>query len=863
MAFKQPQTTSSVPETPDLLLRELPRRKIPDVMPHQAEIMKAYASSSIDKADVALQLPTGSGKTLVGLLVAEWRRRKFKERIVYLCPTKQLVHQVAEQARDKYGISVETFVGQKRKYSPASKANYSQAERIAITTYSGLFNTNTFFDNPDVILLDDSHASENYIASNWTLRIGRLEKSHQALHQSLCNVLSSHLSSATMTKLRGDWQDANDKGWVEMLPASIGLKIRDDIVHTLDAHIQNLDLRYPWSLIRDHLDACNIFLSGSEILIRPLLPPTFAHASFSAAKHRIYMSATLGEGGDLERLTGRKSIHRLPAPGGWDSQGVGRRFFIFPEMSLTDEQIRELRNRFIDRAGRAVILVPSSTKAKQIVKELKENTSAEIFEVEHIENSKADFSSSPNAVAVIANRYDGVDFSGDECRLLFIEGLPKAMNAQERFLMSRMGANALYHERVQTRVIQAIGRCTRSLEDFSAVVVTGEDLPDYLSDIKRREYFHPELQAEINFGVFQSKDTDADNIFENFDIFLKNDKDWEEANQSIVDDRKLLTKSALPAINELQHSVEHEVEFQTAMWRRDFGSAVTHAESVLGNLTRPQVRGYRALWHYLAGTAALIGKESTGDALLGSKSQHHYGKAYEAAPDVSWLYGFAKNAAPSVLERLTTSPSLIEQVERLGSNISDLGISHSRKFSEKEAEILTGLAKPATFEQAQTSLGMLLGFKSNKVEAEGSPDPYWICGNTCIVFEDYVDTDEDGTLDVKKARQAASHPNWIRSNVQGIEGCEILSVLLTPASNIRSAAIPQVANVYLWTRTEFDAWVTRVFEEIRRLRTFFSEEGDLEWNAKASESLQSAGLDIESLATYLKSQPAGEKMNPV
>src|SRR5690606_7889026 len=136
----------------------------------------------------------------------------------------------------------------------------------------------------------------------------------------------------------------------------------------------------------------------------------------------------------------------------------------------------------------------------------------------------------------------------------------------------------------QTRVIQAIGRCTRSLEDFSAVVVTGEDLPDYLSDIKRREYFHPELQAEINFGVFQSKDTDADNIFENFDIFLKNDKDWEEANQSIVDDRKLLTKSALPAINELQHSVEHEVEFQTAMWRRDFGSAVTHAESVLGNL---------------------------------------------------------------------------------------------------------------------------------------------------------------------------------------------------------------------------------------------------------------------------------------
>ena len=60
------------------------------------------------------------------------------------------------------------------------------------------------------------------------------------------------------------------------------------------------------------------------------------------------------------------------------------------------------------------------------------------------------------------------------------------MNAQERFLMTRMAANALYNERIQTRVVQAIGRCTRSLEDYSAVVVSGEELPDYLADLRRR-----------------------------------------------------------------------------------------------------------------------------------------------------------------------------------------------------------------------------------------------------------------------------------------------------------------------------------------------------------------------------------------
>jgi hypothetical protein len=38
-----------------------------------------------------------------------------------------------------------------------------------VTTYSSLFNTNPFFSNPGVIIVDDAHAAENYIASLWTL----------------------------------------------------------------------------------------------------------------------------------------------------------------------------------------------------------------------------------------------------------------------------------------------------------------------------------------------------------------------------------------------------------------------------------------------------------------------------------------------------------------------------------------------------------------------------------------------------------------------------------------------------------------------------------------------------------------------
>ncbi|MCA1367217.1 DEAD/DEAH box helicase [Bradyrhizobium sp. BRP14] len=124
MAFKKPATSSTVPESPDRLFLDLPRRKYPSLYDHQGQILRSYASNAVKASDVALQLPTGSGKTLVGLLLAEWRRRKFRERVLYLCPTRQLVNQVVSEASSKYGLNVESFTGSAKTYDPNSKANY-------------------------------------------------------------------------------------------------------------------------------------------------------------------------------------------------------------------------------------------------------------------------------------------------------------------------------------------------------------------------------------------------------------------------------------------------------------------------------------------------------------------------------------------------------------------------------------------------------------------------------------------------------------------------------------------------------------------------------------------------------------------
>jgi superfamily II DNA or RNA helicase len=96
MPFKLPQTSKPCPVDPEALFRDLRRKTVPGLLSHQADLLRSYMEVHDQHSDIALQLPTGSGKTLVGLLIAEWRRRRYGERVVYLCPTRQLVNQVAE-----------------------------------------------------------------------------------------------------------------------------------------------------------------------------------------------------------------------------------------------------------------------------------------------------------------------------------------------------------------------------------------------------------------------------------------------------------------------------------------------------------------------------------------------------------------------------------------------------------------------------------------------------------------------------------------------------------------------------------------------------------------------------------------------
>lgn len=863
MAFKKSQTGSPAYDTPYDLFKTLSGRQFPDLMTHQIKILESYQKDGLDKKDVALQLPTGSGKTLVGLLIGEWRRRKFNERVLIVCPTKQLVNQTNNQAVESHKIRTIPFTGSKREYNPNEFSEYQLAKKVGITNYSSLFNTKPAFEKPDVVIIDDAHAAENYIANMWSVSINPLNSYHKALFDHIAICLKSKIKNLDYVRLSGKGNSQSGIGVIEKLPTPALHEISDELTHVISQYIEDTDQKYAWSLLRGKLLSCHLYYSASGILIRPIIPPTWSLNSFTRAKQRIYMSATLGNGGDLERLTGRKKIHRIATPKNFQSQGVGRRFFIFPELQCGPEEADKQRLTFIKRAGRSVVITPDKISRDRIATAIENELNFKTFSARDIEESKSNFLATSNASAVMANRYDGVDFPNDESRLLCVDSLPRAANLQEMFLMTRLSAQVLFNERVQTRVIQAIGRCTRALQDYSAIFVTGRELQNTLTEPSNQKYLSPELQAEIKFGINQSIDIPPAEMFENFEIFLEHGEEWETANEQIVRDTKDLKQESFPALASLASSVASEVNYMERIWAEDYLGALESAKEVLSKITNgSELRGFRGLWNYLAGSAAYLESQSSESTYI-SVARDHYKAAMAASSGLSWLAKLSRLHGIRDIVVDNKDNDLDRQIEALGKTIVSLGNLHDKNFAEKEADILTGLNDPKTFEKAHRDLGLFLGFDAGKVETSGSPDPWWLSDSKCFVFEDHAGAKEKSVLDVKKCRQVSSHPQWIEENLREIDNQEIISILISPVSKVDRGGAPHLKTVSYWNLEDFRNWVKNSFSVIRALRTELKAEPDLVWITKAKELMEDNLMTANSLSKFFEENIAYNKLEHV
>jgi len=770
------------PSTPEALFADLarpPESPAKFLWSHQADLLREYHGNHLDTPDIALELPTGAGKTLPALLIAEWRRRARGDRVVYLCPTRQLAHQVAHHAY-LYGIRVATLVGPHGGWEKRQLYEFQAAETIAVATYSTIFNTSPKVKQPQVLVLDDAHAAESYVADAWSIRIPR----ENPLYEVMIETLAPALDPVYAQLLRSPEPDPRAAQEVALISPEYLHRRAKDLIEILSS--MDGDHHWATSMVGGRLGACLGYVGYREILIRPFIAPTFAHPAFEEAQQRVYMSATLGESGELERAFGRRAIERLPVPVGWEQHGSGRRLFVFANRvkGVSPEQVATAVLKVV---GKAVVISPDergSALAQQVL-----GDGLPVFGKSDIEASMEPFAKADTGLLMLTSRYDGIDLPDRSCRLVYLYELPGGVHLQERFLMLSLGASGVLQERVRTRIVQGAGRCTRNPGDYAVVVIMGETLTGFCGMAEVQAALHPEVQGEFIFG-WDNSNQPVDEVLGIIRKFLAQDLDpwWAESVEPHLSEQRARLARVLPEGAEaLRAAAQDEVAAIQAAWRGEWSRAMGKADEVVTKVGGAQKRRkpYQALWNYLGSQWAAIAAKEENKPELATVSAQLLEKAHEAASNRTWMH---RDALPVVAETDAYSEALIQEAVATFAPVSVGAPGKFEKWSEQLRSRVDGTDATA-FELGLQQLGVMLGYRSTRYTEPAAPDVGWEAPlGPWVALEAKSEESPQGEVSVATVRQANTHLDWMAAKLDKPAPANSMSVIASPRGNVDRTA---------------------------------------------------------------------------
>ena len=748
MAFrgKTKRAAQQFPSPEELYLNgTLPRttEAVPSLWLHQGDVIRAYAENHQATPDLALELPTGTGKTLPGLLIAEWVRRKAEGPVVYATPTKQLARQVAATAQ-REGIPAGVLVGRARDWDPIDEASVEGGEAIGITTYSSIFNSSPKLPEPRLLLFDDAHAGEQFVGNEYAINIRRHED--QAAYLAILEPLKPFLSGLLIQRLEGQPDPGAHHQVRLILPA-----VDPAALTRLDAALAALPSPYSYkvAMIRAGLASCCVYLSYGGIQIRPMIPPTFENHVFVRAMQRIYLSATLGSGGELERAFGRREIVRMPLPTETPPRS-GRRLFVFPDIVKGNDPVG-LTKRIISLTDKALVLSQESVANTEAAAKALADDGVPVLGRDDLEQQGLGvFASAPTGVLGLANRYDGLDLPGSACRIVVLGGKPDAVGLQEKFLSERAEAYAALAERVRTRIVQGAGRCTRGPNDYAVVVVLGSDIMKYFSRPENLKALEPELQAEVEFGWQNSKGADPDEVIENVEMFLEHDADWRKHGEpAVAEFRQDAIKVEPRSADALGKAAALEVEAWQLAFGGDWLGASEKLQEAVPHVGPEPTRGYRGLLLYIAGVWLHLGAQ---DETQRARARQLVREAALAANRATWLKEMRD------LPGAEEVPLVPMDVVAINAVVARLrGQLKPKQISTALTEMQEALAQDeaSRYERGLTTLGSFLGAEASKPKGQGRCDSAWVWGTAVwMTIEAKSEEHDDGLLPLKDVRQA-------------------------------------------------------------------------------------------------------------
>lgn len=691
----------------------------------QTEVLELWYQNR-NKKDNIIKMNTGSGKTVVGLLLLKSCINENKGKCVYVVPDNYLVEQVIKEAND-LGINVTKDI---------DNINFISGKAILVINIHKLINGKSVFGingkiDIDSILIDDVHSCLEIAETKSMISINR--EKYTKLYQDILDMFYDSLKQQNESNLI-NIKDGDYASSPMLVPFwDFNNKITE-LLNKFKDYKQEDIFKFNAPMIIDMLELCDCCISYDCIEISMRNLPIYKISSFENANRRIFMSATLEDDSILIRdFDIDPNINNVICPK--NATDIGDRLIITPQAinpNITDEEIK-YQLKELSKHYRIVVIVPSCRRAIYW-----NDVADRIFNNDNI-NSINNYNL---GLDILINRYDGIDLKDDKCRVIVIDGLPNASTNYDQIKESMLSSSDdILREKVQ-KIEQGMGRGVRSNEDFCGIIIMGSKMPKILYDKQTRKYFSVATlkQIELSEMIVESMERkDIKEFFEVLQLCLNRNEEWTRISRSVVSELKYKNKLNIP---------NREVKFRRAcneLLAKNYNSAIKILEEYINEEKNEVLKGYAQM--ILAKYINLINPNRAQEVLLSAKKLN-------------------KNIiAPINGIRYQKTDMYNEQAKELQNFIKNNNIKPN-EYLIMINDILSNLNFESShneFEESIRLLGKYIGLFSERPEKEynnGGPDNLWGMGDNLYYVIECKNESNSTEISKRDCGQLHNSKSW-------------------------------------------------------------------------------------------------------
>lgn len=751
---KLSQTTIEPKSNPIEIYNTLDRKSVTGFLrPVQENILEKWYTSYKDKKDLIIKLHTGEGKTLIGLLILQSHINQNHSPSLYICANRHLVEQVCEEA-EKFGIAHCKLLD-----GNGIPNEFSSGQKILITHAQKVFNGKSVFGlgnksiEATTVILDDSHECIDTLKRAYTITIKK--NNNEKLYDSFLGLFEDSLRD----QREGSFIDIKNGEYDTLMavPYWEWTKKKTEVLDLLSSHRGDRQILFAWSLLRDSIEKCECYITGTKIEIFPYSTNIEQFGTFANAKHRILMSATTQDDAFfIKGLDFDLDAVKFPLKGDL-KKWSGEKMLIIPSLihdsCERDLIIAEFSKLKHEKFG-IVSIVPNTKKAKQY-KTLGATIGDKSNMVNELSNLKKGIF---NNIFVINNRYDGIDLPDEACRILIVDSMPYFENLSDRYEESCRPNSESVNKKLAQKIEQGIGRGVRGEKDYCVLLIIGADIAKFMHNNGSKKYFSAQTQKQIDIGLCIEQMTKENLMADTRPIetiisviyqSINRDEAWKAYYSS-----QMNTVKNVDEVSTIYDQLHEERKIEKLYYDDEIEKACDTMKTFIDNL--PSDNNLEKGW-YLQQLARYTYSISTIES------------------DELQKVAFKLNSS-LIKPRF---PITYLQISYLDQNKLEQIKSYLAKFSSYDElrlaidDVLTNLAFGVSsdkFEEALKEIGELLGFISERPDKENrrGPDNLW-CGkdDQYFMFEckNQVDINR---LEIKKteASQMNSHCAWFE-NIYG------------------------------------------------------------------------------------------------